>query len=77
LATSPTITVAGVALGVDPTSAAPREPVTVTLAGGPGNAGDWVGWYVAETLVDWRYLNGTQLRPPAGLLRHECRRERC
>jgi hypothetical protein len=54
-----TVTVAGGAI------------VTVTMTGGPGQTGDWLGLYrVGATVsqwLDWKYLNGTRTRPTTGL----------
>jgi hypothetical protein len=54
-----TVTVAGGAI------------VTVTMTGGPGQTGDWLGLYRAGATVsqwlDWKYLNGTRTRPTTGL----------
>jgi hypothetical protein len=45
--------------------------VTVAVAGGPGQVGDWLGLYrVGGTVsqwLDWKYLNGTRTRPATGL----------
>jgi hypothetical protein len=42
--------------------------VTVSLVGGPGNTGDWVGLFAADgSRLTWKYLNGTQTAPAAGL----------
>ena len=74
LATSATITVtppAPPAITLSATTIAPGGTVTATIANGPGNAGDWVGLLGASaadgTYVDWKYLNGMQTRPGAGV----------
>jgi poly(3-hydroxybutyrate) depolymerase len=45
--------------------------VTVSVAGGPGQVGDWLGLYrvgaTASQWLDWKYLNGTRTRPTTGL----------
>src|SRR6185436_15692445 len=48
---------------------APGGTVTATVANGPGNKTDWVGLYAANstTFVDWKYLNGSQTAPAAGM----------
>ena len=52
-----------------PTNVGPLGTVAATVAGGPGNATDWVALYAtgASTYVDWKYLNGTRTAPGAGL----------
>jgi hypothetical protein len=63
LATSAPITVAfTTTLTVNTTTFAPGESVTATIGNGPGGARDWVGLYAAggSSLLDWRYLNGSQ-----------------
>jgi hypothetical protein len=69
LATSPSITVAGVGFTVSATTAVPLATVTATIANGPGTVGDRVDVYAAggTTPVDWRYLNGAQTAPATGL----------
>ena len=58
-------------LTLSATTVAPRGTVTVTMANGPGNAGDWLGLLGASAVdgayVDWKYLNGTQTRPGSGV----------
>ena len=53
------------------TSVAPGATVTATIANGPGNAGDWVALFATgarrRPYVEWKYLNGTQSAPAAGL----------
>jgi hypothetical protein len=45
--------------------------VTVTVANGPANAGDWVGLYAAgapaSAYLQWQYLNGTHTAPAVGV----------
>jgi len=43
--------------------------VTATVANGPGLPRDWVGLYAAngQTLLDWKYLNGSQSVPAQGV----------
>jgi hypothetical protein len=74
LATSPTVTVqAGPSptLTANPTTVAGGGTVQVTVAGGPGNATDWIGLYrvgaVDTGFTDWKYLNGTRTPPATGL----------
>ena len=47
------------------------QTVTAAVSNGPGNTGDWVGLYFAtdpdSTVVDWKYLSGSQTRPGSGL----------
>jgi len=59
-AAAPTIT-------LDAATAPAGGPVTVTVAGGPGNAGDWVGLYAADgNATQWQYLDGSQTLPASG-----------
>jgi len=39
------------------------------IAGGSGNATDWVALFAADgvTRLDWKYLNGLQTAPATGL----------
>jgi Putative Ig domain len=71
LGTSATFSVvsASPSLVVMPVKTAPGGAVGVTIAGGPANAGDWVGLYPVggSSYVDWRYMNGQQTRPASGL----------
>jgi hypothetical protein len=73
LATSAPITVGSVpadaSVTATPTTVGPLGTVSATIAGGPGNATDWVALYAtgASTFVDWKYLNGTKTAPAAGL----------
>ena len=69
LASSVTITVASVTLTVKPELAAPGTTVQATIAGGPGNAIDWVALFAADgvTRLEWKYLNGSQSPPATGL----------
>ena len=48
---------------------APGATVTVTVAGGPGNALDWVALYDVggSTELDWKFLNGSRTVPSAGV----------
>ena len=45
------------------------DSVTATIANGPGLARDWVGLYSSNgaTLLNWKYLNGSQTVPGSGL----------
>jgi hypothetical protein len=75
LATSGTITVgtqppaAGASLTATPTTIGPLGIVTATIAGGPGNATDWVALYAtgASTYLNWKYLNGSTTAPATGM----------
>jgi hypothetical protein len=73
LATSAPITVGSVpanaSVTATPTTVGPLGTVSATVAGGPGNATDWVALYAtgASTFVDWKYLNGAKTAPAAGL----------
>jgi hypothetical protein len=74
LATSVTITVTAPAsptIMLSATTIARGGTVTATIANGPGTASDWVGLYAAGaadgTYIIWKYLNGTQTRPGAGI----------
>jgi hypothetical protein len=72
LATSATITVAppsGATISASPTVIGPGGTVTVTVAGGPANKTDWIGFYAegASTYLEWKYLNGLQTAPAAGM----------
>jgi hypothetical protein len=53
---------------VSATTIAPGATVTTTIANGPGNPRDWVGVYPSDgaTLLDWKYLNGSQTAPAQG-----------
>lgn len=54
---------------------APGTPVSLDVANGPGNVGDWIGLYnigpasvpMHTDYLDWRYLSGTYDYPPAGV----------
>jgi hypothetical protein len=57
---------------VGPTSVPLGGTVQVTVAGGPGNRGDWVGLSKVgsastSTPLDWKYLSGTRTQPATGL----------
>jgi hypothetical protein len=70
LAASPVITAAFTAtMNLSATTAAPGGSVNVTIGNGPGLPRDWIGLYAASgaTLLDWKYLNGTQSVPAQGL----------
>jgi hypothetical protein len=69
LATSATITVAATTLSVSATTLTPGGTVTAMVSNGPGNAKDWVGIYTAggATLLDWKYLNGSQTASLTGV----------
>ena len=47
----------------------PGESVTATVANGPGLQRDWIGLYQngSSTLLDWKYLNGSQTLPASGV----------
>ena len=73
LATSATITVTPPpppTITLSATTIVSGATVTATIANGPGNAGDWLGLLGASaadgTYVDWKYLNGTRIRPGSG-----------
>src|SRR5438034_973523 len=53
-------------ISATPTTVTGGGDVTVTVANGPANARDWVALYAGSTLVDWKYLNGSQTAPAAG-----------
>ncbi|HYB94556.1 MAG TPA: S8 family serine peptidase [Vicinamibacterales bacterium] len=61
-AQSPSITV--------PSSVAGGATFTATIANGPGNAKDWVGFFPSgggdTTYIYWMYLNGTRTAPATG-----------
>ncbi|MBI2429172.1 MAG: VCBS repeat-containing protein, partial [Ignavibacteriales bacterium] len=48
----------------DKTDYLPLEPITITFAGGPGNASDWIAIYIVgdatQTLQAWYYVGGAQ-----------------
>jgi uncharacterized protein YegP (UPF0339 family) len=71
LATSPAVTGRPPVLGPSATSVTPGGSLTVTVADGSGNRGDWVALaQVGSALTsyhDWKYLNGTRSLPPTGL----------
>jgi hypothetical protein len=75
LATSGTIVVStqsqstGPTVTATPTTVGPLGSVTATIAGGPGNATDWIGLYQtgSSTTLVWKYLNGSTTAPTAGL----------
>src|SRR5262245_25017081 len=66
----PTIGVNGAAPS-DPVSVAAGSPLTIAVAGGPGNATDWIGLFPAAAgdggYLDWRYLNGATAPPASGV----------
>ena len=66
-----TVTVSQSSVTVSATTVSAGGTVTATVANGPGNAGDWVGLYVASdpesTYVAWSYLNGSRTRPATGV----------
>src|SRR5437762_2710478 len=68
---SPTIAAAAPTVTVSPTTVAPGGLITVTVANGPGNVGDWIGLHAANapdsTYIDWKYLNGLTTLPATGL----------
>jgi hypothetical protein len=70
IATSANVTVSGPSIGVGSTATGPGVPLTVTIAGGPGNTTDWVGLYstgASDTgYIDWQYLNGMHTVPATG-----------
>src|SRR6185436_16694603 len=73
LAISATITVTAVppSVTVSATTVSAGATITATIANGPGNAGDWIGLYLAgdpdSTYVAWSYLNGSRTRPATGV----------
>jgi hypothetical protein len=70
LAVSPTITaVFNTTMSLSATAVAPGETVTATVANGPGLPRDWIGLYPSgsSTLLDWKYLNGSQSVPAQGV----------
>jgi hypothetical protein len=56
---------------VSPTTAATGATLTVDVANGPGNVGDWIALYPsggANTLyLDWQYLNGLKTVPASAV----------
>ena len=69
LTVSPTITAAfGATMTVSATTVAAGDSVTATIANGPGLARDWIGLYSSNgaTLLNWKYLNGSQTVPAQG-----------
>ena len=73
LATSATITVTvgggtSLTFSASPATVTPGGTVTATIANGPGALRDWVGLFsAAGSMLDWKYLNGTQVVPASGL----------
>jgi hypothetical protein len=70
VATSAPITVGfTTTMSVSATTIASGGTVAVTVANGPGNPRDWVGLYTSNgsTLLDWKYLSGSQVAPAQGL----------
>src|SRR5262249_51164550 len=68
LATSASITTTMPTLTLSTASGRAGGTVTATVANGPGTPGDFVGIYDAGgAAVSWLYLNGTQVKPAAGL----------
>ena len=53
---------------VSATTIAPLGTVTATIAGGPGNATDWVALYAVggSNELDWKFLNGLRTAPATG-----------
>src|SRR5215472_9805949 len=49
--------------------------ISITVANGPGNPRDWIGWYRPGSLIEsggvpgdpWVYANGAQVAPSTGL----------
>ncbi len=78
LATSGPVTVAASASelivnGISPPTAASASGgtvITVEVNDGPGNAGDWVGFYTADaqdgTYLSWKYLSNSTVQPMVG-----------
>jgi len=72
--TSATITVqqGAMTMTVTPLSVSPGGTITVSIANGPGSAGDYVGLFTTTALdavpLDWKYLNGTRTQPIVGLM---------
>ena len=70
MATSATITVGfTTTMSVSATTIAAGGTLAITVANGPGNPRDWVGVYASNgsTLLDWKYLSGSQVAPIQGL----------
>ena len=69
LATSATITIASPTLTLNASAVIGGSIVTATVNNTPGNAGDWIGVYAGggSTLFEWRYLNGSQIKPATGV----------
>jgi hypothetical protein len=60
------------AISASSSSVTPGAQVTVSISGGPGNRGDWVGLYRAGNVapgqyLSWQYMNGTQTQPSIGM----------
>lgn len=52
-------------------NAPPASTISLTVANGPSNPTDWVGWYCPATdadaaYLDWKYLNNTRTAPIFG-----------
>ena len=66
-----TVTMAVATVTIAPNQINVGQTVTASVSNGPGNTGDWVGLYFAtdpdSTVVDWKYLSGSQTRPGSGL----------
>jgi len=62
---------AGPSITLSSTSVNPGDPITVTLAGGPGHPLDWVSFGLVSAAdsgyITWEYLNGTPFAPATGL----------
>jgi hypothetical protein len=63
---------AGTAVTIQAASVNPGGTVVFAVSDGPGNAGDWLGFYAAGAddrgnYLQWQYLNGSQSLPAAGL----------
>jgi len=54
-------------VALDVAAAPAGGPITITVAGGPANAGDWVGLYDADgNATQWQYLDGSHSLPASG-----------
>jgi len=61
----------GTTISVTPTSVAASGSITIDVANGLGNPGDWIGIYAAgspnnDGYVSWDFTNGTQTEPGSG-----------
>ena len=75
VATSATVTVTAPptpTFTMGPTDVAPGGTLTISLANGPANRGDWVALYCPTSNndvahYDWKYLSNSRTAPAAGL----------